>query len=104
MMTSSFVIYGFVILFSCQITAISGLNGRIGSPRCRSRPGDALYPTVEEFTSFNNSVGGRLLSIIPSGEFCHRRGGCSASQWSDANFRGDIPGAMFEVSLSKSGG
>ena len=71
-----------------------------GSLRCRTQPGDPTFPNKAVLSTFNRSIDGRLLTVVPSGEFCQQRpGGCPDVLWFDGNFRGDIPGALLNVSV-----
>lgn len=38
---------------------------------CRCFPGDSCWPTTAEWTSFNESVGGRLVATVPIAASCH---------------------------------
>ncbi|EIM85819.1 FAD-binding domain-containing protein [Stereum hirsutum FP-91666 SS1] len=60
---------------------------------CRSQPGDADFPTVEEWSALNVSVNGRLISVTPSAKFCEDLP-CTDAEWSSSVFRATIPGAM----------
>ncbi|KAF8577475.1 FAD-binding domain-containing protein, partial [Ramaria rubella] len=69
-----------------------------GSPKCRTQPGDPGFPTKAQLDSFNSSINGRLLAVIPSGEFCQSLpGGCPDAEWFSAVFRNNIPGAVLQV-------
>lgn len=65
---------------------------------CRSQPGDADFPTVEEWSALNVSVNGRLISVTPSAKFCEDLP-CTDAEWSSSVFRATIPGAMDCVSV-----
>ncbi|KAI8629042.1 FAD/FMN-containing isoamyl alcohol oxidase MreA [Xylariaceae sp. FL1651] len=41
------------------------------SEDCRCFPGDACWPTEETWSSFNSSVGGKLIRTVPIGSVCH---------------------------------
>lgn len=76
----------------------SVVHGASSSPTCRSQPGDPTFPTSSQLAAFNFSIDGRLVKVVPSAKFCMTLpGGCPDPDWSSANFRGNIPGAMFEV-------
>ena len=38
---------------------------------CRCFPGDACWPTISEWTVFNQSIGGKLIATIPIASPCH---------------------------------
>ncbi|KAF8527013.1 FAD-binding domain-containing protein [Hysterangium stoloniferum] len=72
--------------------------GTVSGPRCRTLPGDPSFPSARQIAAFNASVGGRLINVMPSGEFCNSLlGGCTDAEWSSATFKIDIPGAMLAV-------
>ncbi|GJJ13765.1 hypothetical protein Clacol_008021 [Clathrus columnatus] len=51
-----------------------------------------------ELHNFNRSIDGRLLKIIPSGQFCKTRpDGCSDTEWFSGEFRKNIPGSMLQI-------
>ncbi|XXG95857.1 hypothetical protein Hte_002128 [Hypoxylon texense] len=41
---------------------------------CRCFPGDACWPTPDEWSAFNATVGGRLVATVPIAAPCHRSG------------------------------
>ncbi|KAH8985527.1 FAD-binding domain-containing protein [Lactarius akahatsu] len=61
--------------------------------RCRNQPGDPGYPAAADWSTLNNTIGGRLLRVVPSVEAC-RKLGCTEAQWASGIFRQTIPGAM----------
>lgn len=63
---------------------------------CRNIPGDPGYPTNAEWNALDNAVGGRLVQVLPSGEVC-RLTLCSTTDWTSANWRNTVPGAMNQV-------
>lgn len=65
--------------------------------RCRNQPGDPNYPTAEDWSALNDTIGGRLLRVVPSAEAC-RELRCTEAQWASGIFRQTIPGAMNAVS------
>ena len=66
---------------------------------CRSQPGDASFPTSQDFSTFNSSVGGRLIQVVPSAQFCKDLpGGCTDAAWANSVFTGEVPGVMRWVS------
>jgi hypothetical protein len=40
-------------------------------PRCRTFPGDADWPTAEEWSEFNKTLGGKLIATVPIASACH---------------------------------
>jgi hypothetical protein len=66
--------------------------------KCRSQPGDASFPTTQDFSLFNSSLDGRLIHVIPSALFCKDLpGGCTDAVYENSIFTGDVPGAMLQV-------
>jgi hypothetical protein len=66
------------------------------SSRCRSRPGDSGFPSQTEWDTLNDTVDGRLLTVIPSAEVCSEVQ-CTDTQWASSVFRSTIPGQMNEA-------
>ncbi|KAJ3575467.1 hypothetical protein NP233_g1082 [Leucocoprinus birnbaumii] len=64
--------------------------------RCRNTPGSPGYPTVAQWNAFNQSLSGRLVQAVPSGEAC-RQVNCTDAEWASATWRNTIPGAMNQV-------
>jgi hypothetical protein len=64
---------------------------------CRNVPGRPNYPTDAQWQALGESVSGRLVRAIPSGEFC-RQTNCTDAEWASANWRNTVPGAMNVVS------
>lgn len=47
-------------------------GGVVGArPSCRYLPGDAGWPSVDEWNRLNSTVGGRLVATVPLGSPCH---------------------------------
>ncbi|KAJ5173316.1 FAD-linked oxidoreductase sor8 [Penicillium capsulatum] len=44
------------------------------SPECRCFPGDACWPSVQQWDEFNSTIEGRLSATIPLGSVCHQSG------------------------------
>ncbi|KAI1470849.1 uncharacterized protein F4812DRAFT_450063 [Daldinia caldariorum] len=47
-------------------------NNRSSCNNCRCFPGDACWPTLAEWSSFNDTVGGRLVATVPIAAPCHQ--------------------------------
>lgn len=78
---------------------LTGLvQGVSAAGTCRSQPGDADFPTAEEWSALNVSVNGQLISVTPSAKYCEELP-CTDAQWSSSVFRATIPGAMDCVSV-----
>lgn len=44
---------------------------RVQTPECKYLPGDANWPSQDEWAALNSSVGGRLIATSPLGSACH---------------------------------
>ncbi|KAF8270094.1 hypothetical protein EI94DRAFT_1572358 [Lactarius quietus] len=76
-----------------MLTLSSGGPVQVVHARCRNQPGDPGYPTDSDWATFNDTIGGRLVTVVPSVKAC-RELGCSEAQWESGIFRQTIPGAM----------
>ncbi|KAI0248047.1 FAD-binding domain-containing protein [Lactifluus subvellereus] len=61
--------------------------------RCRNQPGDPGYPTAADWSALNDTICGRLISVVPSARACLELG-CTEAQWESGIFRQTIPGSM----------
>ncbi len=68
---------------------------------CRNLPGDPNFPSPAVWDTFNASIGGRLVAIVPSAKFCHElpAGQCGEDMWESTVFRAGVPGAMDNVGI-----
>ncbi|CEO60505.1 hypothetical protein PMG11_05130 [Penicillium brasilianum] len=58
--------------------------------KCRCFPGDPCWPSSQEWTDFNTTLGGKLISTVPLGSVCHTRGESSGySEHACANLIAD---------------
>lgn len=46
-------------------------NASTDSTDCRCFPGDACWPSVDEWNGLNETVNGRLIATIPLASACH---------------------------------
>jgi len=46
-------------------------GGNVNTSECKCFPGDDCWPTVEEWSHFNFTIGGRLISTVPLAAACH---------------------------------
>ena len=44
---------------------------RNNDAHCKCMPGDACWPSTEEWTALNSSLGGKLVATVPIGSPCH---------------------------------
>ena len=49
----------------------SSVSSTYQGPRCKIQPGDAAWPSDEQWARMNATVGGRLLKPRPVGEACY---------------------------------
>ncbi|KXN85640.1 Putative glutamine amidotransferase-like protein C13C5.04 [Leucoagaricus sp. SymC.cos] len=68
----------------------------VQAQNCRNVPGSPNYPSDSQWQLLNNTVSGRLVHAIPSGQYC-RQTNCTDAEWTSANWRNTVPGAMNEV-------
>ncbi|KAG6908632.1 hypothetical protein DXG01_003810 [Tephrocybe rancida] len=68
---------------------------------CCNVPGSIGYPKDAQWAALNSTISGRLVSVVPSAQFCKNlpAGSCTDAQWSSAVFRNEIPGAMNQVNF-----
>ena len=38
---------------------------------CKCMPGDACWPSIEDWNALNSSIGGKLVATVPIGSPCH---------------------------------
>ncbi|KAI9375101.1 hypothetical protein BJX61DRAFT_200869 [Aspergillus egyptiacus] len=43
----------------------------VASSNCRCLPGDACWPSLQQWDALNSTVGGRLIATVPLGSPCH---------------------------------
>jgi hypothetical protein len=92
------LVLNFIVSFVTGANALT--ESSTISRNCRSQPGDTSFPTERELQSFNQSIEGRLVNVVPSAKFCKQRGGCTDAEWANAAFMNTVPGAMFQVSVT----
>ncbi|KAJ7453665.1 FAD-binding domain-containing protein [Mycena galericulata] len=75
------------------------LDAGTNSKSCRNVPGSAGYPSAAAWSTFNSTISGRLVEVVPSAKYCESLPGsaCTDAQWTSALFRDTIPGAMNQV-------
>lgn len=62
---------------STGLTVLTGLLGLASSAvaangdYCRCMPGDECWPSRETWSSFNQTIDGRLVATVPLGTPCH---------------------------------
>ncbi|KZV69773.1 FAD-binding domain-containing protein [Peniophora sp. CONT] len=61
--------------------------------RCRSQPGQPGFPSTKDWAALNETIGGLLVTVVPSAKACADVE-CTAAQWSSATFRNALPGQM----------
>jgi hypothetical protein len=83
--------------------AVSVVVGLLLAPllvlaRCRNQPGSTGYPSAADWSTFNDSIDGRLINVVPSAKACVELG-CTDAQWESAIFHQTIPGSMNTVGV-----
>jgi hypothetical protein len=78
------------------VIAVSSSCTPLVHARCRNQPGDPGYPSAADWSTLNNTTGGRLLNVVPSAKACLQLG-CTEAQWESGIFRQSIPGSMNAV-------
>ena len=87
-----------VLLSIPQVALAHSVYGaKRSSDSCRNIPGDAGFPSDAEWNQLNDQVGGRLLEVVPSAQYCKKLP-CTPEQWFSWNFKTTIPGSMYLVS------
>ncbi|KAK4442198.1 putative FAD-linked oxidoreductase-like protein 12 [Podospora aff. communis PSN243] len=54
-----------------SLTNFFGSDTTLKEPPCKCFPGDACWPSIAEWQSFNHSLGGKLVATVPIGSVCH---------------------------------
>ena len=62
-----FILASLFILARCA----NGQATAAGNKTCKCFPGDACWPSEQEWSNFNSTVGGRLIKTVPLGSPCH---------------------------------
>lgn len=55
-------------------TQAADLSCRASNPSCRCFPGDRCWPSQQQWSDFNTTLGGKLISTVPIGSVCHTNG------------------------------
>lgn len=71
--------FGNKLLRSFALLGLAGIASALSLPRaqnislssCRCFPGEACWPSSEQWSSFNSSLGGRLIGTVPIASACH---------------------------------
>ena len=66
--------------------------------RCRNQPGSPGYPSGANWSALNDTIGGRLVNVVPSAKACVELS-CTEAQWQSSVFRQAIPGSVNAVSF-----
>lgn len=61
-------LWAFVTL---ALTPVDGSSGSLNQSACRCFPGDDCWPSVQEWSKFNQSLEGKLIATIPIASACH---------------------------------
>jgi hypothetical protein len=77
---------------------------------CKCGPTDSCWPSASTWSSFNQTVGGRLIKTIPIGSVCHQTtiveqttiNDYNAAQCANVQANWNIPQVSFDENLHKS--
>jgi hypothetical protein len=61
----------FLVLASVSLLPLAVATAATKDKTCKCFPGDACWPSEQEWNAFNATVGGRLIKTIPLGSPCH---------------------------------
>ena len=88
------------LLYLMTVAALAVLlfGPAVHACQCRNQPGDPGYPAAMDWSALNDTIGGRLLKVVPSAEAC-RELACTEAQWESGIFRQTIPGSMNSVGI-----
>ncbi|KAJ7881047.1 FAD-binding domain-containing protein [Mycena olivaceomarginata] len=67
-------------------------------PQCTRERRVPKCPSLEHS---EYDISGRLVTAVPSAQYCASIGGCTDAQWGSALFRNTIPGAMNQVNFEQ---
>lgn len=59
------------VLLTAWIWAGYSFPAAVDSTRCRCFPGDACWPSSDDWARLNSSVNGGLVATVPIGNPCH---------------------------------
>nr|WQM87385.1 FAD-linked oxidoreductase [Xylaria grammica] len=59
------------VIFRVQLSLAFPALGWNGTTRCKYKPGDAGWPSIDDWTAFNASIGGKLVTPYQLGRVCH---------------------------------
>lgn len=85
------------LLLSLGLSVRGQTSNSTSTLGCRNIPGSFGFPTAAQWSALNTSLSGRLVTVIPSAQFCKNQGGCTLQQFTSSVFRANIPGAMNQV-------
>lgn len=79
------------------------LGSSLAGSSCRCYPGDACWPSAQQWSDFNATLAGKLISTVPIGSVCHTNGEFAAYDKKDCdNLISDwgFPATHYETSSS----
>lgn len=67
---------GLLLLLASLVALLSAVGNaavtiQSSNTTCRCFPGEKCWPSLAEWTQFNESIDGRLIQTIPLGKPCH---------------------------------
>ena len=61
-----------VLVFLALVCGVSArFNETVSPSDCKCFPGDDCWPTAEEWSEFNSTIGGKLIATVPLAAACH---------------------------------
>lgn len=77
-MLHSTLVSGLAVSVIASVTPVASLSlsadiesASANSSDCRCFPGDACWPSIDEWNSLNKTVNGRLIATVPLAAACH---------------------------------
>ena len=67
----SILIFILLHLYKGTLAAAAPHHPRNNDQDCKCMPGDACWPSTEDWSALNRSLGGRLVATVPIGSPCH---------------------------------
>ncbi|KXN85630.1 hypothetical protein AN958_10967 [Leucoagaricus sp. SymC.cos] len=82
-----------------SLVLVSPATYSVHAQHRRNAPGSKALPSTFQWKALNDSVAGRPVHAVPSGEVC-RQTNCTILDWARANWRHTILGAMNQSSIT----
>lgn len=66
-----FLLVAFVFAAAASCTWLNSTTPNSTASNCKAFPGDKTWPSVAEWATLNETVGGKLVKTVPLGSPCH---------------------------------